>query len=115
MDLREETVADVTVIAVEGRLDTQTAGQFKTRLTELVRPGHRRVLIEGSRLSYVSSAGFHALLLAAKLATESGGGFAVCGLSAPITRVIEIAGFGEMFDTYSSREEALAKLSAVRR
>jgi anti-sigma B factor antagonist len=112
MDLREEAVSDVTVVAVEGRLDTQTAAHFSKRLAELVRSGHHRVLVEGSCLSYVSSAGFHALLLAAKLATESGGKLSVCSLSAPIKRTVEIGGFNELFDTYCSREEALAKLSA---
>jgi anti-anti-sigma factor len=112
MNLREEAVADITVVAVEGRLDTQTADHLSKRLTELVRSGHRRVLVEGSCLSYVSSAGFHALLLAAKLATESGGRFAVCALSAPITRIVEIGRFDALFETYGSREEALAKLSA---
>ncbi len=112
MDLREEAVEDVTVVAVEGRLDTQTADRFSKRLTELVRSGHPRVLVEGSSLNYVSSAGFHAILLAAKLATESGGALAVCGLSAPIRRIVEIGGFDQLFETYNSREEALAKLTA---
>jgi stage II sporulation protein AA (anti-sigma F factor antagonist) len=114
MDLIEEAVApDVTVVAVAGRLDTRTADQFSGRLTELLRSGPARVLIEGSQLSYISSAGFRALLVGSKLATETGGRLAVCGLTAPIKRVIALGGYDDVFETYPSREEALAKLSAA--
>lgn len=114
MNLSEEAVApDVTIVAVAGRLDTRTADQFGGRLTELLGAGQARVLIEGSQLSYISSAGFRALLIGSKLATETGGRLAVCNLTAPIKRVIELGGFDEVFETYASREEALAKLSAA--
>ena len=112
MDLTEEAAAEVTIVAIAGRLDTQTAGRFSGRLSELLRSGQTHVLIEASRLSYISSAGFRALLIGTKLATEKGGRLAVCSLTAPIKRVIEIGGFDEVFETYPSREEALAKLSA---
>ena len=112
MDLTEEAAEDVTVVSIAGRLDTQTSGQFSGRLSELLRAGHARVLIEASKLNYISSAGFRALLIGTKLATDEGGRLAVCSLTAPMRRMIEIGGFDQVFETYPSREEALAKLSA---
>lgn len=112
MNLTEEAAADVTIVAVDGRLDARTVDQFSDRLSALLRSGQARVLIEGSRLSYISSAGFRALLIGAKLSAQMGGRLAVCSLTAPIKRVIELGGFHDAFETYPSREEALAKLSA---
>jgi anti-anti-sigma factor len=104
--------AAVTIVAVAGRLDIQTAEQFSHRVGDLLHAGHSQLLIEASQLSYISGAGIHALLLATKSATDKGARLAVCGLSAPTRHVLEIAGLGEAFESYLSREEALAKLAA---
>lgn len=112
MELTEEAAADVTIVAIAGRLDTQTSSRFSDRLGELLHCGQPHLLIEVSRLNYISSAGFRALLIGAKGAAEKGGRLAVCGVTAPIRRVIELAGLHDVFETFASREEALAKLAA---
>ena len=112
MDLTEEAAADVTIVAIAGRLDSRTAPRLGDRLSELLRSGEPHLLIETSAMRYISSAGLRALLVAAKGAAEKGGGLAVCGMTPPIRRVIELAGLHEIFQMHASREEALAKLSA---
>ena len=112
MELTEEDAADVTVIAVAGRLNTETAARFSHRVGDLLHAGQAQLLIEASRLSYISSAGVRALLVANKVATDKGGRLAVCGMSASVRRVLEIAGLDETFESYPTREEALAKLPA---
>jgi anti-anti-sigma factor len=111
MELTEETTADVKIVAVMGRLDTATSTRFGCRLDELLHDGQAHLLIEASRLDYIGSAGLRALLVAAKQAANRGRRLAVCDMSAPIARMVDIAGFGEVFEIYRSREEALAKLS----
>jgi anti-sigma B factor antagonist len=64
VDLVEEAAAGVTIVAVAGRLDSQTARRFSTRLAELLCSNQPRLVIEASQLTYVSSAGFRALLVA---------------------------------------------------
>ena len=110
MELIEEGTADVTIVAVAGRLDTRTAGQFSDRMSELLFAGPAQLLIEASRLNYISSAGFRALLIAAKGAADKGGRLAVCNMTAPMRRVVELAGLEAVLDTYPSREEALLSL-----
>lgn len=111
MELTEEGAADITIVAVAGRLDTQTAGRFSTRMDELLGAGQAQLLIEASGLNYISSAGFRALLLAAKGAADKGGRLAVCSMTPPMRRVVELAGLEAVFETYPSREDALAKLA----
>ena len=112
MDLTEEITSDVTIMAVAGRLDMRTASVFSDRLSALLRSGQTRVLIEASQLAYISSSGFRALLIGSKRAIEEGGRLALCGVTAPIWRVFEIGGLDKVLETYGSRDEALAKLSA---
>lgn len=112
MQLSEEAAGEVIVVAVNGRLDAEAARQFGERLSALIHDGRSRLLIEASKLDYIGSLGLRALLVGANLAAESQGWLALCGLTAPVRRVIELGGFGAIFQPYSSREEALAKLSA---
>ena len=110
MELIEEGAADITIVAVAGRLDTRTAGRFSSRMDELLDAGQSQLLIEASRLNYIGSAGFRALLLAAKGAADKGGRFAMCSMTPPMRRAVELAGLETVLETYPSREEALAKL-----
>jgi anti-anti-sigma factor len=111
MELIEDNTADATIVVVTGRLDSQSAQRFGERLNELQLAGQSRLLIEASRLSYIVSAGFRALLLAAKRAAEQGGWVALCGMTAQISRAIEVAGLGAALPSYPSREDAFEKLA----
>lgn len=110
MGLTEETIGDATVVTVVGRIDAEAARLLGERLTTLIGSGHSRLLIEASKLEYIGSMGLRALLIAARLAAESQGRLALCGLTAPVRRVVELGGFGDVFERHASREEALAML-----
>ena len=111
MELTEEATADVTIVAVAGRLDSSTSDRFGNRLGELLQAGRANLLIEASGLTYVSSTGIRALLLAAKSATAKGGRLVVCGMTAPIVEVMQLAGVASEFETFGSREEAMARFA----
>jgi anti-anti-sigma factor len=112
MELTEEAIGEVTIVAVNGRLDAESSRQFAERLATLICSGRSRLLIDASNLSYVGSMGFRALLRAAKLADEYQGKLALCALTAPVRRIVEIGGFGDVLEYYAARDEALAKLRA---
>ena len=113
MQIQEESDNAVTVLAVAGRLDAEAARQFGDRLAALIRDGRSRLLIEASKLDYVGSLGLRAMLIAARQAADADGCLALCSLTAPVHRVIELGGFGSVFDSYPSRAEAVAKLAAA--
>lgn len=113
MVLTEEAAGGVTIVSVAGRLDVELARQFGERLTTLIRAGHSRLLIEASKLDYIGSMGLRALLIASNLAAEARGRLALCGMTAAVRRVVELGGFGDIFEGYPSREEALAKLGSA--
>ncbi len=113
MELTQKSAADVTIVSLAGRLDVRTSPQFSTRLAEMLIAEQPRVVLEASGLSYLSSAGCRALLVAAKAASSRGGKLVLCSMTVPVRRVVEIAGLEEVFETYPSREEALASLATA--
>ena len=112
MEFIEEDGAEFTIVTVAGRLDSQTSDRFSRRLSELYKSSQAQVLIELSRLTYISSAGCRALYIAARQAAERGRHLTVCGMNEAVERVVELAGLGSQVRICGSREEALAEMPA---
>jgi anti-sigma B factor antagonist len=108
MDLKEEQVGGVTVVQVKGRLDSTTSPVLGERLTAVLGAASARVLVDFSRLEYISSAGFRVLLLAAKRADETGIKFVLCGISGKVRQLFDLGGFLDLFTIVGSREEGVA-------
>lgn len=113
MEFIAEDTADLTIVTVAGRLDSVAAAQFSGRLAELRHDGRTQLLIELSRLTYISSAGCRVLFVAARQTAERGSGLALCGMTGAVKNVVELAGLGGQVGIYASREEAVAQLSAA--
>jgi anti-sigma B factor antagonist len=111
MEISENRAGEVTVVEVKGRIDSNTARAFGERLTSLIKDGRARLVVDLKQIIYISSAGFRALLLAGKLADETNGTLALCGLSAELQRLFDLGAFTDLFTIYGSRDESIAKLS----
>jgi anti-anti-sigma factor len=108
MDLNEEIVGEILVLAVSGRVDSTTAPTLGERLTATLAATGRRLVLDLRQLEYISSAGFRVLLLAAKRAEETGSQFVLYGLSAKVRQLFDLGGFLDLFPISASREDAIA-------
>ena len=113
MEFVAEDTADLTIVTVAGRLDSAAALQFSGRLAELQQDGKAPVLIELSRLTYISSAGCRALFVAARRTAAHGSQLALCGMNGTVKQVVELAGLSSQVGIFTSREEAVTQLSAA--
>lgn len=108
MDLNEEQAGDVTVLQVKGRIDSTTAPALGERLTAILGSAESRVVVELSRLDYISSAGFRILLLAGKRADQTGGKLVLCGLPGKVRQLFDLGGFLDLFAIVPTRDEGIA-------
>jgi anti-sigma B factor antagonist len=111
MEIAEHQAGEITVLEVKGRIDSNTAKAFGDRLTGLIKDGRMRLVIDLKQIMYISSAGFRALLLAGKVADETKGTLALCGLSSEVQRLFDLGAFTDLFVIYPSRDESIARLS----
>jgi anti-anti-sigma factor len=51
----------VTIIHIDGHLDSSSSAQFQKKAEELIKGGARHILVDLTHSSYVSSAGFRVL------------------------------------------------------
>jgi anti-anti-sigma factor len=108
VELREDLIGDVTILEVLGRIDSGSAPTLGERLTGMLATPGRRLLLDLSKLEYISSAGFRVLLLAGKRAEGGGHRFALCGVSGKVRQLFDLGGFLDLFTISSSREEGIA-------
>ena len=107
MNTTVNTFGDVAVVTVEGRIDTVNASEFERCMLDCMAKGHRDLVMDLSRLDYISSAGLRSVLAVAKKVKSVGGGIACCSLQGVVKKVFEISGFTQVLPVYDSVEKAL--------
>ena len=83
-------------IALEGRLDTMTAPELEAELNKSL-AGAETLIIDFSKLDYISSAGLRVLLSAHKVMTSKGG-MKVTNVNEIVREVFEVTGFADILD-----------------
>jgi len=110
MDITEEKDGSVVVLQPEGRLDSANALAFEKTMLGVLDRGDTSILVDFSKLNYISSAGLRVLLMGAKRAQAAKGKVALCNLAPNIREVFEVAGFLSIFNVHPGRAEAVAAL-----
>ncbi len=84
------------VIALEGRLDANTAPQAQKEILTHLSSITPKLAVEASKLEYLSSAGVRALLMGAKAAHGlKNGAFAVARPTTAVRRILSESGLDE--------------------
>jgi anti-sigma B factor antagonist len=112
MNVRECMVNGVTVLEIEGRIDSVTAPDFEAQLSASLNTA-QRLVIDLKELLYISSAGFRVLYRAVTQAKQQNGKLVLCGLSATVSELFAIAGFNRLFTITASREEGVSAVAAA--
>ncbi len=93
---------DLMIVTVEGRLDSLTSSELETWVDKnLVSPEHD-VVMDFSRLDYISSAGLRVMLNISKLINKSSHKFSMCCVQDHVREVFEISGFDSFIPIHTS-------------
>jgi anti-sigma B factor antagonist len=99
----------VTVVELSGELDSGTAAHARDELVELVAHGGR-VLLDMSRLAYMSSAGLRVMLLIYREATRSGTQVGLTGILPEIEAIMSATGFLHFFTVTDTLDDGIEEL-----
>ena len=88
----------LTVLALDGFLDAHTAPEFEKAIQSEVDDGHLQLIVDCTRLTYISSAGLGVFMGFIEELRERDGDIKICGLSPKVEQVFEILGFHALYD-----------------
>jgi anti-sigma B factor antagonist len=108
MDITTTTKDIATILSLNGRIDTATAPELEQAINKAIDGGNRKILLDFTGVSYISSGGLRVLLATAKKLKNPDDKFAICGLSPEVLKILKLAGFTSIFSIYPSEGEALA-------
>ncbi|MBQ4435197.1 MAG: STAS domain-containing protein [Clostridia bacterium] len=94
MTINKKQDGTALVIELEGRLDTMTAPQLEAELNESM-PGAESLILDFSKLDYISSAGLRALLSAYKVMSTKGD-MKVTHVNDIVREVFDVTGFSDI-------------------
>ena len=104
---------DLTILSLEGFLDAHTAPEFEATVEKALEEGHVRLIVDGSGLTYISSAGLGVFMGFIEEIREEGGDIKVCGLSPKVHEVFALLGFEELFDIVGTQDEAVERFQTA--
>ena len=94
MTINKTVNGSTLTIALEGRLDTTTSPDLEKELKDTL-GGADQLVMDFSKLDYISSAGLRVLLSAHK-AMSSKGGMKVTNVNDIVQEVFEVTGFSDI-------------------
>ncbi len=102
---------DVSVLSLEGHLDAHTAPDFERAIQSEIDAGRVRLLVDGSQLKYISSAGLGVFMSFIEEVREKGGDIKICSLIPKVQQIFEILGFQAIYELVDSRAAALQRFT----
>ena len=110
-DFRYETVGkdqDILAVILAGSLDGESADFFLDCVQGQVLEGRKKVIVDCSRLSHISSMGLGVLARVHSRMMKVGGDVKLAGVHGPVAAVMELVKFSRVFHFYPTVEDAIA-------
>ena len=108
--VRSESMGDVVVVTVAGRIDSDTAPEFDKELTQIV-SGSSRLVLDLKGVDFVSSAGIRAMVKASQAAEKSGGAVKLAYVPESVNSLLYTVGLNQKISGFATVDEAVSSFS----
>ncbi len=102
-----EEVDGKVVVHIDGRLDAPSAPTLEKKLNLLIDEGKFNLLLDFSKVEYLSSAGMRLLLSASKKIKLKDGKIVIFSIHDDVMDIIKLAGFDKILNICRTEQEAL--------
>lgn len=104
---------DVKTIRVGGDVDASSSIQLDTEIKNAIEGGDKKILVDCSKLNYISSAGLGVFMSYIQDIETNKVKLVISGLNKKVLNVFEILGLDQLLKIESSTEAAKAYLNEV--
>ncbi|MBS4073401.1 STAS domain-containing protein [Algoriphagus aquatilis] len=106
LEKSKETQFDI--LSLHGEVDASNSVILDKAIQELSDGGAKLILIDGSQLEYISSAGLGVFMSYLEDFSEKGIQLSIFGLSQKVYEVFKILGLDQLIPLFSTKQEAIA-------
>ncbi len=107
LEVLEERESDILTLVPVGRVDSSNAPVFERVLKDWIDDGETNIIVDFSRLSFISSSGMRVLLIGAKGVRAIKGNLILCGMRDSIREIFSISGFDTIIPVVKDRIAAV--------
>jgi anti-sigma B factor antagonist len=111
MDITANDQNSVTVVSIQGSVDSMTAEAFLKAMQSYLSQGKSRLIGDLSGVNYTSSAGLRAILATLKESRQNGGDFRLAAVQPTVLKVLELSGFTSILKIYPTTDQAVASFA----
>jgi anti-anti-sigma factor len=98
LEITEQQLQSTTVLSVVGAVDSNTAPELQQALLRAIENSTGSLELDLAKVSYLSSAGLRALLMAAKALQKRSERLKLINVPLPIQNVLNLTGFATFID-----------------
>ncbi|HEX4950158.1 MAG TPA: STAS domain-containing protein [Blastocatellia bacterium] len=103
----------ISIITLEGFVDAHTAPNFEAAIQSELDAGHVRLVVDCSKLNYISSAGLGVFMSFIEEVRDQNGDIKISGLTPKVRHTFEILGFHDLFEMTDSLDSALSSFASA--
>lgn len=107
MKISTKSIAQGTLVAIDGRIDTTNYNEFEQAVNQLFEEKVTAIYLDCSKLSYISSSGLRVFLTIQKKMMGTGGKFLLFAMQPTIKEIFDISCFSTIFNIYDTEDAAL--------
>ena len=100
------------LLKINGRVDSRNADDFYDRCRQLATAGQQNVIIDASRLEYISSAGLRSCIMLAQDCQRNGCQLVICGMPADPRELFASSGIDQVRAVCPDQPATVAILEA---
>lgn len=98
---------NINVLEIKGEVDAFTAQDLNSAIIGLLDQGHHQIVLDVSKMMFISSAGIRVILFVHKEAVHLGGEIRIVGPTDQVRRTFEIAGLFDILVITDGLQESI--------
>ena len=107
MKLKAQDYNDVTVIELQGELDSDFAELFQNATTDIIAKGRTGIVLDMRAVGFIDSEGLEKLLWVRDYCSENRCELRLAGLDENCTKILEVTRLENKFENYAELAEAV--------
>ena len=106
MEIKQETINDVQILKLEGRLDASSVKDVKEKVGSLKEENHIKIVVDMGGVDFIDSSGLGVLVSSLRTVNKLGGDVKISALQDQVRAIFELTRLHRVFGIYEDSQAA---------